>query len=88
MSVEEFTTRVSETRYFFIGRNKLRVVEKPSKDPVLSITLSLTQSKLSPISVRSPFLGDRVEQVQVRCVGLPLIREIISRHLRSHRPCR
>ena len=37
-------TRIKETRYYFIGRNKLRVISKGNLDPELSVTLLLTDS--------------------------------------------
>ena len=46
-----FTERITETRHFFIGRNKLRAIEKAAAEPVLSITLSLSKSRSSAISV-------------------------------------
>ena len=30
-----FTERITETRHFFIGRNKLRAIEKAAAEPVL-----------------------------------------------------
>ena len=44
LSAEQFVTRIKETRYYFIGRNKLRVISKGSHEPELSITLMLTDS--------------------------------------------
>lgn len=51
ITASAFTERITETRHFFIGRNKLRNIEKASSEPVLSITLSLSKSKSSSISV-------------------------------------
>ena len=44
LSAEHFVTRIKETRYYFIGRNKLRVISKGNLDPELSVTLLLTDS--------------------------------------------